>query len=68
MQQNITQESENQAVRTDEDRIQVNVVLAGNDAARFRRYQEEQKLRQKGTAGYKLIVERLEQIDAEAGA
>jgi hypothetical protein len=67
MQQNITQDTEKKTTPTDE-RLQINVSLTGEDAARFARYQTAQKLRQKGTAAYKLIVERLDQIEQEAAA
>lgn len=46
-----------------QDELQINVKLAGEDAARFRRYKENQKLKPTATAAYKLIFERLEQIE-----
>jgi hypothetical protein len=47
-------------------RIQINVSLSGEDAKRFERYQNSQKFRQKGPAAYKLMFERLDQIDEKA--
>jgi hypothetical protein len=50
----------------DQEEIQVNVKLSGEDAARFRRYKENQKLKPTAAAAYKLIFERLEQVEADA--
>lgn len=44
--------------------LQVNVRLTGKDVERFRRYQESQKLKTVAAATYKLIFERLDQVEA----
>jgi hypothetical protein len=48
--------------------VQINILLDGDDAARFLRYKEKQKLKPHAAAGYKLLMERLEQVEKEAAA
>jgi hypothetical protein len=47
-----------------EKTLQVNVRLTGRDAERFLRYKDDQKLKTAAAATYKLIFERLDQIEA----
>jgi hypothetical protein len=46
--------------------LQVNVRLVGKDAERFLRYKEREKLLSDAQASYKLMIERLDQIEAAA--
>jgi uncharacterized beta-barrel protein YwiB (DUF1934 family) len=46
--------------------LQVNVRLTGKDAERFLRYKEAQRLKTVAATTYKLIFERLDQIEAAA--
>jgi hypothetical protein len=46
------------------ERVQVNVELSGELAELFTRYQEREALKSKATAAYKLIVERLRQVES----
>lgn len=48
--------------------LQVNVRLTGKDAERFLRYKEKEKLQTAAQASYKLILERLDQIEGAAAA
>lgn len=64
MKQNKHQRNQSSATQPDTDRVQINVLLEGEDAAKFLRFQKESKLRQKAAAGYRLITERLEQLEA----
>jgi len=48
--------------------MQINVQLEGEDAARFRRYKDAQKLKANATAAYKLLIERLDQVEAAEAA
>jgi len=50
------------------EKLQIALVLEGEDAERFRRYKNNQKLKANAAAGYKLMFERLEQVEAEAAA
>ena len=47
-----------------EKTLQVNVRLTGRDAERFLRYKDHQKLKTAAAATYKLIFERLDEIEA----
>lgn len=58
----------NDDIKSAPETIQINVVLEGEEAARFRRYKENQKLKANAAAGYKLMFERLDQVEAEATA
>ena len=48
------------------DSLQVNVRLTGKDAERFLRYKEKEKLQTAAQASYKLILERLDQLEPAA--
>jgi len=55
--------------RSEPEKLQIALVLEGEDAARFRRYKETQKLKANAAAGYKLMFERLDQVErADAAA
>jgi hypothetical protein len=45
--------------------LQINILLDGEDAARFLRYKEAQKIKAHAAAAYKLLAERLEQVEQE---
>jgi len=66
MKQKTNQQSKPNSQQPDRLRIQINVLLEGEDATRFQQFQAANKLRQKGAAGYRLIVERLEQLQPAA--
>ncbi len=66
MKQNQHQKSAKQTPNSDENRIQVNVILEGEDAAKFLRFREENRLRMNAPAGYRLIMERLDQLQPAA--
>jgi hypothetical protein len=57
-----------QVIKSDPERVQINVILEGDEAKRFRHYMERQKLKTKAPAAYRLMIERLEQVEAEAAA
>lgn len=46
-----------------ETEIQINVKLIGSDAVRFNRYKENQKLKASAAAAFKLMFERLDQVE-----
>lgn len=46
--------------------LQVNVRLVGKDAERFLRYKQKEKLLTDAQASYKLMLERLDQIETAA--
>jgi hypothetical protein len=46
------------------ERISVTIWLLGDESVRFLRYQSKQKLRAKAEAARKLLLERLDEVDA----
>lgn len=57
-----------QGIKSEPDRVQINVILEGEEAGRFIQYMERQKLKSKAPAAYRLMIERLEQVEAAEAA
>ena len=62
----IRQQSNKAKSQQSEARLQINIGLTGEDRARFERYKDREKLRDKTSAGYKLLMERLDQLEPAA--